>query len=311
MRILNRLGGHRALERLHLHQGDQQEKAADDRQVSARSSSPARSSKGLTKRRGRRAVRHDREIRRLRLQQEPFDRLRADRLHDGLSQGPLSGRVHGGLALRRHSRRRNFKKKDSLVEHLEDCRRMDIEVVPPDVNRSRRRLSRRADGKIHFGLAAIKGCGGKRPRRSSRPSDRQGPFRNLFDFCERVDPAIVNRTAIESLVKAGALDSLGARRSQWMARRRTRRASRRRGARRPALRPEGAVRRFWRRRAAGFGRRSARHPGVERSRSAGRREGSAGLLSHQPSAGRARRDAAHSTARTPRSKPRRSRTAPK
>src|SRR5690606_12369815 len=54
---------------------------------------------------------------------------------------------------------RNFKKKDSLVEHLEDCDRMKIEVIAPDVNRSHADFTV-ADGKIVFGLSAIKGCGG-------------------------------------------------------------------------------------------------------------------------------------------------------
>src|SRR5436190_21386484 len=61
----------------------------------------------------------------------------------------LSGDIEG----------RNFKKKDSLVEHLEDCRRMGIEVVPPDVNRSQADFAV-ADCKIHIGLCALKGCGG-------------------------------------------------------------------------------------------------------------------------------------------------------
>ena len=90
---------------------------------------------------------------------------------------------------------RNFKKKDSLVEHLEDCQRMNIEVVPPDVNRSRADFTV-ADGKIHFGLSAIKGCGGGGGRRDRRRARRKtGRFTSLFDFCERVDPGTVNRTA--------------------------------------------------------------------------------------------------------------------
>ena len=54
---------------------------------------------------------------------------------------------------------RNFKKKDSLVEHLEDCQRMNVTVEPPNVNTSMEEFSV-ADGKIRFGLSAIKGCGG-------------------------------------------------------------------------------------------------------------------------------------------------------
>ncbi len=115
----------------------------------------------------------------------------------------LSGDIQG----------RNFKKKDSLVEHLEDCRRMQIEVLPPDVNTSHADFAV-SEGRIHFGLAAIKGCGGQAAE-AIFAARRQGePFRSLFDFCERVDPAAANRAAIESLIKAGAFDSTGARRSQ-------------------------------------------------------------------------------------------------
>ncbi|MCX7424486.1 MAG: DNA polymerase III subunit alpha, partial [Planctomycetia bacterium] len=108
---------------------------------------------------------------------------------------------------------RNFKKKDSLVEHLEDCQRMNIEVVPPDVNRSQSDFAVR-DGKILFGLSAIKGCGGGAAEAIHHGRAAGGPYKSLFDFCERLDSGTVNRTAVETLVKAGAFDSFGARRSQ-------------------------------------------------------------------------------------------------
>ncbi len=127
---------------------------------------------------------------------------------------------------------RNFKKKDSLVEHLEDCQRMGIAVLPPDVNASEVDFSvegnnlpspsvRGAEGegmraesehspylsKIRFGLSAIKGCGGAAAGAIVQERNARGPFRSIFDFCERLDPGAVNRTAIESLVKAGAFDA--------------------------------------------------------------------------------------------------------
>ncbi len=111
---------------------------------------------------------------------------------------------------------RNFKKKDSLVEHLEDCQRMHIEVLPPDVNRSEADFSV-MDGRIAFGLSAIKGCGGQAAQAISTARKADGPIRSLFDFCTRIDPSVCNRGAIESLIKAGAFDSLGARRSQLLA----------------------------------------------------------------------------------------------
>ncbi|MEX0675604.1 MAG: DNA polymerase III subunit alpha [Pirellulales bacterium] len=111
---------------------------------------------------------------------------------------------------------RNFKKKDSLVEHLEDCRRMGIEVQPPDVNRSEADFTV-ADGRIHIGLCAIKGCGRLAMEALVATRRAGGPLRDLFDFCERVDPALVSRATIETLIKAGGFDAAGATRAQNMA----------------------------------------------------------------------------------------------
>ena len=111
---------------------------------------------------------------------------------------------------------RNFKSKDSLVEHLEDCTRMQIEVVPPDVNKSYDDFAVR-EGKILFGLSAIKACGGGAAEAIVAAREKDGPFRSLFDFCERIDPHSCNRATIETLIKAGAFDSLGAERARLMA----------------------------------------------------------------------------------------------
>ncbi|MCA9247225.1 MAG: DNA polymerase III subunit alpha [Planctomycetales bacterium] len=111
---------------------------------------------------------------------------------------------------------RNFKKKDALVEHLEDCARMSIEVVPPDVNHSLADFTVEG-GKILFGLSAIKSCGTGAADAIVRQRVAEGPFRDLFDFCERVDPQSCNRSTIETLVKAGAFDSFGCKRSQLLA----------------------------------------------------------------------------------------------
>ena len=110
---------------------------------------------------------------------------------------------------------RNFKRKDALVEHLEDCHRMQIEVVPPDVNTSDVDFAV-GDGKIFFGLSAVKGCGGTAAESlvdTRRQNDR---FTSIFDLCERVDPTSCNRATLETLIKAGACDSLGARRAQML-----------------------------------------------------------------------------------------------
>lgn len=111
---------------------------------------------------------------------------------------------------------RNFKKKDSLVEHIEDCRRMGIEVVAPDVNRSEAEFAVR-DGKVLFALTAIKGCGEGAALAIVAARKEGGPFKDIFDFCQRVDSHHVSSGAIESLVKAGAMDSFGAKRAQLAA----------------------------------------------------------------------------------------------
>ncbi len=111
---------------------------------------------------------------------------------------------------------RNFKRKDPLVEHLEDCQRMKITVVHPDVNSCDVDFTV-ADGKIYFGLSAIKGCGGSAGEAIVKARKKGGPFTSIFDFCERVDPAECNRATIETLIKAGAFDTTGAKRSQLMA----------------------------------------------------------------------------------------------
>jgi DNA polymerase-3 subunit alpha len=111
---------------------------------------------------------------------------------------------------------RNFQRKDPLVEHLEDCQRMGIVVDPPDVNRSEEEFTVQ-EGRIVFGLAAIKGCGGAAAEAIVAARRRGGPFRDLFDFCERVDSGAVSRATLECLIQAGAMDSFGLRRSQLCA----------------------------------------------------------------------------------------------
>ncbi len=118
----------------------------------------------------------------------------------------LSGDIQG----------RNFKSKDPLVEHLEDCKRMEVVVVPPNVNRSEVDFAV-AGKEILFGLSAIKGCGSGAAEAISTARRLDGEFTSLFNFCERVDPQACGRAAIETLVKAGAFDSLGAKRAQLMA----------------------------------------------------------------------------------------------
>ena len=110
---------------------------------------------------------------------------------------------------------RNFTKKDATVEHKEDCERMGITVVPSDVNSSDR-LYTVKDGKIHFSLIAIRGCNDWAANCIVNARNNGGPFRSMFDFCERISPRDCPFATIQILIKAGAFDSLGCKRSQLM-----------------------------------------------------------------------------------------------
>ncbi len=111
---------------------------------------------------------------------------------------------------------RNFTSKDSLVEHMEDCDRMDVEVIAPCINQSGV-LFTVANDKIHFAMSAIKGCGGSAAQAIVDDRNKNGPFKDIFDFCERVESSKCNRSSIETLIKAGAMDCFGAKRSQLSA----------------------------------------------------------------------------------------------
>jgi DNA polymerase-3 subunit alpha len=104
---------------------------------------------------------------------------------------------------------------DSLVEHLDDCRRMGLEVAPPDVNSSHVQFIVEGRG-LRYALSAIKGIG-PRAVEAIVAARGAGPFRSIFDFCERVDQGKVNKGCMESMIKAGAFDTLGARRAQLAA----------------------------------------------------------------------------------------------
>jgi len=105
---------------------------------------------------------------------------------------------------------------DKLAEYMDECRRMGIEVAPPDVNESGAHFTVVGE-KIRFGLAAVKGVGEKAVQAIIDARERAGRFDSLFQFCERVDLAHMNRTTVESLIKCGAFDSTDARRSQLAA----------------------------------------------------------------------------------------------
>ena len=109
----------------------------------------------------------------------------------------------------------NSSKRDVMVDHIADARKMGVDVLPPDVNASDSEFTVH-DGKIIFGLTAIKGVGRNSSEEIVRTRKSGGRFKDIFDFCERIDLKIINRTTIERLIKAGALDELGGHRAQLM-----------------------------------------------------------------------------------------------
>ena len=98
--------------------------------------------------------------------------------------------------------------KDKVPFYVNACDELGIEVLPPDVNSSRTDFAV-VDGKIRFGLNAVKNVGEMAARTIIRAREEGGPFTSLWDFVERVDPQVVNKRALEALVKCGALDSTG------------------------------------------------------------------------------------------------------
>ncbi|MFO0956912.1 MAG: DNA polymerase III subunit alpha [Isosphaeraceae bacterium] len=103
-----------------------------------------------------------------------------------------------------------------FVEHIDDCRRMGIEVLAPNINAGQIPFAPDG-GKVLFGLGAIKGVGTKAIESAIRARAEGGPFTSLDDFFERVSPKECTASAVETLIKAGAFDFLKARRSQLLA----------------------------------------------------------------------------------------------
>ncbi len=105
---------------------------------------------------------------------------------------------------------------DKLVGYFTECRDLNINVLPPDVNESRKTFSV-IDGSIRFGLAAIKNVGEGAVESVIETRSETGRFRSFNEFCRRVDLHKVNKRMLEGLIKTGAFDSMGARRAQLMA----------------------------------------------------------------------------------------------
>ena len=106
---------------------------------------------------------------------------------------------------------------EKTVEYIEECGVMDIEVLPPDLNKSYYEFTVE-DGKIRYALGAIRGAG-QAPidRLSSNRDEEDRPFKSIYDLCERVDTRVMNKGCLEALVHAGALDKIEGNRAQKLA----------------------------------------------------------------------------------------------
>ncbi len=103
-----------------------------------------------------------------------------------------------------------------VAVYIEQCRRMGIKILPPDINASSASFSVDGDA-VRFGLAAIKNVGEAAIEKMEQTRKDGGPFKSLSDFCNRADMHTMNKRVVENLIKCGAFDSLGAKRTQLLA----------------------------------------------------------------------------------------------
>ena len=105
---------------------------------------------------------------------------------------------------------------DKVPLYIEECRKMGIEILKPDINKSFTKFTV-DDGKIRFGLGSIKNVGNSVIDNIVQNREENGPFKDFADFCERMQDSSVNKKCIESLIKAGVFDEFEQTRSTLMA----------------------------------------------------------------------------------------------
>jgi DNA polymerase-3 subunit alpha len=106
---------------------------------------------------------------------------------------------------------------DKVNSFFEDSVANGLIMLPPNINLSDYRFVPVDKKTIRYGLGAIKGTGSSAIAAIIKVRDKSGPFRDLFDFCQRVDKRIVNRRVMESLIRAGAFDSVNTHRAGLLA----------------------------------------------------------------------------------------------
>ncbi|MGC8840336.1 MAG: DNA polymerase III subunit alpha [Candidatus Sumerlaeaceae bacterium] len=104
---------------------------------------------------------------------------------------------------------------EEMEKYFSEANEIGVQILPPDINESDKYFTV-SHGNIRFGLAAIKNVGAAAVEAIIAAREKGGPFRNFVDFCERVDLVLLNARMMDSLIKVGAFDSLGIRRSQLL-----------------------------------------------------------------------------------------------
>ena len=104
-----------------------------------------------------------------------------------------------------------------ITKLMDECKRMKIDTLGPDVNESYEKFGVNHHGQIRFGLGAIKGMGDSAAKAIIEEREKNGPYQSIFDFAERVNMSNVNRKAFESLALSGGFDSFGIRREDFFA----------------------------------------------------------------------------------------------
>ena len=105
---------------------------------------------------------------------------------------------------------RNLDNISEITKLMDECRAMGIPTLGPDVNESWQKFSANHHGEIRFGISAIKGVGGAAADVIISEREKNGPYKNIFDFIQRISLSACNRKSVESLVLSGAFDSFGA-----------------------------------------------------------------------------------------------------
>lgn len=106
---------------------------------------------------------------------------------------------------------------EKITFFMEECRRMGVEVLGPDINESEMAFTANKKGVIRFGMAGVKGVGEKAVESIIEERNERGPYKSVYDFAQRSNTRSVNRKSYENLVYGGAFDGFGLNRAQFFA----------------------------------------------------------------------------------------------